>query len=392
MADSQRARLLESLELAAREGEGEVLILDADADKTTSFSEKAGCECGFSLPKISLQLLSFNSPVGACPECQGLGEKLELDPALLIPNEDLTIAEGAIQPWANRMDGWTGQTLRQLGEQLGFSVDTPWRELPDWAKKIVLNGPEGGGKIRVEKGKESYGIEVNFEGVIPREMRLWRESSSEGARKKIEKYMRTQICPACRGQRLNEAARALRIAEKNLPEIAELPISEAVEFFEELAEGKKLSTEERKIAAPIFREISTRLGFLEEVGLGYLTLARSSRTLSGGEAQRIRLATQIGSQLQGVLYVLDEPSIGLHPRDNARLIATLQKLRDLGNTVIVVEHDEEMMRAADFLVEIGPAAGDAGGEVVAAGTPAEFLKSKESVTAAFLRGERKVEV
>lgn len=390
-SNSDRTRLAESVELAAKHGSGLVLIFDTEAKKEELFSEHHACQkCGISLPEISPRSFSFNSPAGACPDCHGLGTRLEIDPNLLIPNPRLTIAEGAIRPWAQGATTWHVHTLRSIGKKLGFSVDVPWSEISDKHQQIIFHGlGKEKTQIKIDTDRFSGNFIINFEGVIPNLLRRHRETDSDHMRRKIETFMRTLPCPTCKGKRLKPEMLAVKVGNKNIIDLTDFSIISALDFFATI----KLSTQETAIAKMILKEVQTRLGFLADVGLGYLTLSRSAATLSGGEAQRIRLATQIGSQLRGVLYVLDEPSIGLHQRDNAKLITTLNHLRDIGNSVIVVEHDEETMRAADWVIDIGPGAGRDGGELIAEGTLENMCKNNpKSLTCQYLTGKKSIPI
>ena len=383
--DIDRARIADSVETAAKLGEGMLIIqINSDKDKKDLiFSEKLAClHCGISIPEIEPRTFSFNSPHGACSSCTGLGRKLEVEPNLVVPNPKLTIAEGAIRPWAsasNRVgrQGWFWWQLEELSGNYDFSVDVPWEKLPPKIQKIILRGAPD------EK--------VDFEGIIPNLERRWKETDSEWTRAEIEKYMNIKVCPACRGQRLKPEALAVKISDKNIALVSALTITQAKWFFTWLLEKGHLKASEAKIAIPIIKEIINRLSFLIDVGLEYLTLDRESETLAGGEAQRIRLATQIGSQLVGVTYILDEPSIGLHARDHGRLLQSLKNLRDLGNSVLLVEHDEQTMRKADWIIDVGPQAGKRGGEIVAQGSPSEVIKGK-SLTALYLSGKEKIDI
>ncbi|CEP66929.1 UvrABC system subunit A [Moorella glycerini] len=382
-------RLAESLETALKLTGGIVLI-DIVGQEELLLSEKFACiECGVSLPEITPRLFSFNNPYGACPACTGLGVTMKVDLDLVIPDRDLTLREGAIAPWSRSNNGYQ-QILECLAEHYGFSLDVPVRELKPEHLQVILYGS---GQERIKfRYTNRFGdrrtYEAPFEGVIPNLERRYQETQSEWARAEIENYMSQQPCPACKGARLKPEALAVRVGGLNICEVAALNVRAAAGFLRNLT----LSEREEIIARQILKEIQARLQFLLDVGLDYLTLDRAAATLSGGEAQRIRLATQIGSQLMGVLYILDEPSIGLHQRDNARLIATLKRLRDLGNTVIVVEHDEDTMRAADYIIDIGPGAGEQGGRVVAAGTPAEVMANPRSLTGQYLSGRRRIPV
>ena len=366
-AGMDRARLADSVETALRLGEG-IAIASVAGERDLIFSEKFACaDCGVSLSEIEPRSFSFNSPHGACEHCSGLGKLLKVDPALLIPNKRLSIAEGAI-PFLHRASAsWSWLAIEDLAGHLNFSLNAPVESLPTDVLRALLHGDKS----------------ARFEGVIPHLERRWRETDSEWIRGEVEKYMVKQECPVCGGRRLKKEVLAVLFHEKNIAEAAAFSVSDCREFFQKIS----LAKTEQKIAGQIIKEIQNCLRFLEDVGLSYLSLDRESETLSGGEAQRIRLASQIGSRLVGVLYILDEPSIGLHARDNAKLIKTLKGLRDLGNTVIVVEHDGEMIRAADWVVEIGPAAGAQGGQIVFEGAPHELKKSK-TITGLYLSGRK----
>ena len=385
-----RSRLADSVELALRNGNGVIKIVDAEnpADEQI-FSEAFACaDCGISLPEISPRMFSFNSPHGACPDCHGLGSKLTVDEKRIIPNSDLSVAEGAILPWATLSStDFYGNILKAVAEVHGIDLSQPWRKLSADAREIILRGT-GDEKYEVAFASDRFAGEYStkFEGVIPNIERRFRETDSDFVRNKLEKFMLLQKCESCGGKRLRADVLGITLNGKNIIDATALSITETREFFRNL----KLNPNEKKIADLVLREVDARLSFLENVGIAYLTLDRAANTLSGGEAQRIRLATQIGSKLQGVLYVLDEPSIGLHQRDNSKLIETLVELRDLGNTVIVVEHDEEIMREADFIVDIGPGAGRHGGKVVAAGTPAQIMKNAKCTTGKYLSGKLEI--
>lgn len=383
-----RTRITQSVEQALEIGGGVVEVLHADSDTVSVFSQRYACvdHPNEEIPELEPRLFSFNAPQGACPVCTGLGSRLEIDPELVF-NANLTIAEGGIRPY-NRMnsDAWNLKRLAAVGEAHGFSVRVPIRELSDEAIEKVLYGT-GSQKYRVELGNGRH-YDSTYEGVIPNLERRHKETDSEFMRKDIERFMRERQCHACKGDRLKPSVLAVTVHGFNIMELARLSVAQSLELIATL----KLRDDEMTIAAPIIKEVSERLGFMNNVGLSYLELARAANTLSGGEAQRIRLATQIGSGLQGVLYVLDEPSIGLHQRDNDRLIATLKRLRDLGNTVLVVEHDEDTIRAADYLVDVGPGAGVHGGQIVAHGTPDEVAAIPESITGQYLSGAAQIDV
>ncbi|HYL50042.1 MAG TPA: excinuclease ABC subunit UvrA, partial [Stellaceae bacterium] len=385
-------RVADSLETALKLADGIALAEDADNGKQTIFSAKFACPVsGFTIPEIEPRLFSFNNPFGACPTCDGLGTKLFFDPDLIVPDDRLSLREGAIAPWNTQSTQYYAQTLDSLARHLKISVNTPWKDLDDKVRQAILYGT--GDKpvtMKYDDGRKSYSTTRPFEGVIPNIERRWRETESIWRREELSRYQNTAPCEACKGKRLKPEALAVKIRKLDISQVADMSILEAGEWFGSL--NQDLTPKQREIAARILKEINERLGFLRNVGLEYLTLARASGTLSGGESQRIRLASQIGSGLTGVLYVLDEPSIGLHQRDNDRLLETLKRLRDLGNTVLVVEHDEEAIRAADYLIDMGPAAGIHGGKVVAIGTPDEVMKSPDSITAAYLTGRKRIEL
>ncbi len=410
-ADSQKTRLYESVENALKLGEGLVIIQRLKPGsgeqvipegEEMMFSEHFACSYdGMNLPDLEPRTFSFNSPHGACPECTGLGTRLEVDPDLVIPNKRLTIAEGAIRPWSRTSSNqtWYHRILEAVARRHGFSLDAPVEKLPKKALDMVLfgtgettydvNNTSGIGKVRE--------FLTTYEGVIPNLMRRYRETDSEYMRAEIERYMRVFPCQRCQGKRLKPEALSVTVGGKNVAEVTAFTIEEAMAFFEQLGDPKatdaalRLTERERKISHQILKEIRSRLTFLHNVGLDYLTIDRSATTLAGGEAQRIRLATQIGSSLVGVLYILDEPSIGLHQRDNDKLIQTLKRLRDLGNTVIVVEHDRNTILEADQVVDIGPGAGEHGGEVVAQGTPAAIMANPDSLTGKYLTGKLRID-
>ncbi|WP_061935460.1 excinuclease ABC subunit UvrA [Aureimonas sp. AU22] len=391
-----KARLADSLETALRLAEGLAVAEFADGvddngkPRQILFSEKFACPVsGFTIPEIEPRLFSFNNPFGACPRCDGLGSQQQIDPKLIVPDENRTLKGGAIAPWAKSTSPYYGQTLEALGREYGFKQTERWSALSEAARNAILNGT---GKTKIEfrynDGLRSYSTTKTFEGIVPNLERRWKETDSAWSREEIERYMSATPCPACKGFRLKPEALAVKIGGLHIGEVSEQSIRHAGAWFEALPE--KLTQKQNEIAVRILKEIRERLRFLNDVGLEYLTLSRASGTLSGGESQRIRLASQIGSGLTGVLYVLDEPSIGLHQRDNERLLATLKHLRDIGNTVIVVEHDEDAIMMADHVVDIGPAAGVHGGQVIASGTPAEIMAHPESLTGAYLSGTRGV--
>ena len=385
-------RLADSLETALSLSDGLVFAENADSGERTTFSAKFACPVsGFTIDEIEPRLFSFNNPYGACPACDGLGTKMFFDPELVVADDRLSLREGAIKPWAHSSSQYYEQTLDSLARHYKISTTTPWRELPERVRNAILYG-SGGEPItmRYDDGLRAYQTTKPFEGVIPNLERRWKETDSAWVREDLARFQTTTLCDVCCGARLKPEALAVKIRGKNISEVANLSIAEAVDWFAALP--GELDAKRREIAQRILKEINERLGFLRDVGLEYLTLARASGTLSGGESQRIRLASQIGSGLTGVLYVLDEPSIGLHQRDNKRLLDTLTRLRDLGNTVIVVEHDEEAIRAADYIVDMGPGAGRQGGEVIAAGPPQQVLQNPRSLTAQYLTGFRRIEV
>lgn len=386
-----KTRLTDSIETALRLASG-IVILDfvdsKSADKERTFSEHLAChDCNLSFEELEPRSFSFNSPFGACPECSGIGTKLEVDEELIIPDDSISINDGAIAPWSGgQSSDYFIRLLEALAKDMPFSLDVPWKKISVKSREAIINGYEYEIKMRY-KGR--YGVKnytTGFEGVVPFIHRRHSETDSDYSRDKYEAYMRQIPCQVCNGARLKPEVLAVTIGQKNISEITELSISECATFLKNI----KLTKREAQIAERVMKEVNARLGFLLDVGLDYLSLARPAATLSGGEAQRIRLATQIGSGLVGVLYVLDEPSIGLHQRDNRRLIETLTHLRDLGNTLIVVEHDEETIRTADWIVDIGPGAGEHGGHVVVSGSYEELIASKESITGAYLSGRRSI--
>ncbi|RLC85557.1 MAG: excinuclease ABC subunit UvrA [Chloroflexi bacterium] len=391
-ASGFRSRLTDSVETALRLGDGVVLINDLSSDppQDVLYSERLACpNCAISLPEIEPRTFSFNRPQGACPKCQGLGVRLELDPDLIVPNPDQSIEEGAISAWnIQDREGYYWQLLKAACDHFGIPTDAPWRELNQAQQRIILHG-SGEERMRVRyvnrDGRHNSYL-ARFEGAVANLQRRYQETSSDYVRSKIEEFMTRRPCPDCRGARLRPEALAVLVAHKPISEIAAWPVSGLLAWIDTLS----LSEKDQMIARRILKEVRDRLRFLVNVGLDYLTLDRTAATLAGGEAQRIRLATQIGSQLMGVLYVLDEPSIGLHQRDNARLIRTLQEMRDLGNTLIVVEHDEATIQAADWLVDLGPGAGERGGEVIVAGAVKDLIACPESVTGAYLSGRRTI--
>jgi len=397
LPNPNRSRLADSVETALKYGNGLIIIQNADTKEEKVYSEQFACpKCNVSISEISPRSFSFNSPHGACPECHGLGTKLEIDPDLIIPNKKLTLAEGAIMPWSATTSHltWYNRILEAVAKKHGFSMNKPIEKLTDEQLSLVLNGPGTGERyeISVGRGESSSNFTgeyaTEFEGVIPNLERRYLETDSDYVRRKIEEYMRILECPVCKGKRLKPEILSITINGKSIIDITELSVKDCTNFFQNL----KLTEMEQQIARLILQEIRSRLSFLENVGLSYITLDRKANTLSGGEAQRTRLATQIGSKLSGVIYVLDEPSIGLHQNDNDKLIKTLISLRDIGNTVIVVEHDVDTMMIADHILDIGPGAGKSGGYVVAEGTPQEIINNKNSITGQYLAGTKKIEI
>ena len=386
-------RLTDSVETASSLSGGIVTVNLLREERDISFSQNYACDdCGISIEELSPRMFSFNNPYGACPACTGLGVQLKADPALIVPDESLSILDGAITApgWQSiRSDGISRMYFEALSKKYQFSLRTPYGELPDKVKHIILYGTNGETlELAYDQPRGKGVLYQPFEGIVNNLERRFEETQSEASKKEIEEYMGECPCPVCHGQRLRSEALAVTVGGKSIYQATELPVDKALAFFE----GLTLTETQQMIAAQILKEIRSRLGFLQSVGLSYLTLSRSSGTLSGGESQRIRLATQIGSSLMGVLYILDEPSIGLHQRDNDKLLATLRRLRDLGNTLIVVEHDEDTMRAADYLIDIGPGAGSHGGHVVAAGTPKEVMAHPDSLTGQYLSGKKKIEI
>ncbi|BAK94632.1 excinuclease ABC subunit UvrA [Tetragenococcus halophilus] len=383
-----RSRLFDSLESALRLSDG-YAIVDVTDGEDMLFSEHYSCPyCGFTVGELEPRLFSFNAPFGACPECDGLGIKLEVDIDLVIPDQTKTLHQGAIVPWNPISSQYYPQMLEQACQDFGIDMDTPFEELTKEQKDIVLNGSNG--RHFHFHYKNDFGnvrdVDMPFEGVMVNIKRRYHETNSDFTREQMRLYMTELTCQLCHGYRLNDKALSVKINGEHIGEVSDLAINYAYDFVEDL----KLSQQEQMIAQPIVKEIGDRLSFLQNVGLDYLTLSRSAGTLSGGEAQRIRLATQIGSNLSGVLYILDEPSIGLHQRDNDRLLGSLKKMRDLGNTLIVVEHDEDTMRSADYLIDVGPGAGDYGGEIVASGTPEQVVENPHSLTGEYLSGRREI--
>ncbi len=388
-----RSRLNESVETALRIGSGQMMAaIEGEGDRT--FSEKAACaRCQVSFPELTPQAFSFNSPQGMCSDCNGLGTRFEIDPPLVVPDDSLTIDGGAVKPWGENVsekEGWGSGFRKQILAQLGIPSDKPWRKLSEKQRQEILYGTDER-RFRVKwKSKEGSGgqFDTTWEGLIPQLMRRFKDTQSEGMKAWYAKYMSNTACTSCHGTRLRAESAAVRVADKTLVEISALTVDTARAFFDTIA----LTGADREIAVEVLKEIRARLDFLAAVGLGYLSLDRAGPSLSGGESQRIRLASQVGSDLTGVIYILDEPSIGLHPRDNRRLLDTLFRMRDIGNTVVVVEHDEETIRAADHVIDFGVGAGVAGGHIVHAGTPESLVRSRESLTGAYLSGRRRIEI
>ncbi|MBN2095036.1 MAG: excinuclease ABC subunit UvrA [Candidatus Aenigmarchaeota archaeon] len=388
---SETARLAEAVQNGLKKSDGGLIIVLDEKGKETLYSSQRSCPvCGLAFEELQPRMFSFNSPFGACEECHGLGIKMEFDPDLIIPDKSLSIADGAIALYRNVVDGWRIQHLGAVAKHLGFDIFTPIEKLKKGQLDALMYGSND--KIRfnmkMNGGEDYWSHSGSWEGLIPQSDRLYHQTESEYRRSELEKFMRVSPCPVCKGRRLKEKVLAVKVGGLSIIDATDLSIKDAISFFE----GLKLTEKEQEIAKQVLKEIRERLRFLSDVGLGYLTLSRSAGTISGGEAQRIRLATQIGANLMGVLYILDEPSIGLHQRDNRKLIETLCRLRDIGNTVIVVEHDEETMKKADYLVDMGPGAGRHGGEIVAKGAPEEVEANPNSLTGQYLSGKLKIEV
>jgi excinuclease ABC subunit A len=378
------------VENCLKKSEGLVLVADEEGKESTYSSLMACPVCGIAFEELQPRMFSFNSPFGACEECHGLGVKMEFDPDLIIPDKERCIADGAVAPYRNPMDGFRGQYLATLARNYGFSALTPIKDLTTEQYDALMYGSDRKMKfsMSMKGGDAEWSHTGEWEGLLPQTARLYAQTQSDWRKRELESYMRVSDCPACKGKRLKEKVLAVRIDGKSIIDVTDLPVAKSAALFRNL----KLTEKETEIATQIIKEIRSRLDFLEKVGLGYLTLSRNAGTLSGGEAQRIRLATQIGSNLMGVLYVLDEPSIGLHQRDNRKLIETLRTLRDLGNTVLVVEHDEDMIRSAEHVIDMGPGAGLHGGAVVAEGNPKQIEKNKKSLTGQYLAGTKKIEI
>lgn len=387
-----RSRLVEAIENSLQKAEGLAIAFFAEGTQRLYSAIMACPVCGMAFEELQPRMFSFNSPFGACESCKGLGIRMEFDPELILPDRELCIADGAVALYRNAVDGWRGQHLAAVAKHFGFDVFTPIKDLTEEQYNALMYGSDERIQFSMSmKNGEAYWMHNGqWEGLIPQSIRLYGQTASDYRREELEKFMRVLPCPSCRGLRLKEKVLAVKIGGKSIVDVTDQSVGESIDFFQKLAHN--LSEKEREIASQILKEIASRLGFLEHVGLAYLTLSRNAGSLSGGEAQRIRLATQIGSNLTGVLYVLDEPSIGLHQRDNARLIETLKKLRDLGNTLIVVEHDEETIRSADHVLDIGPGAGIHGGYVVAQGTPEEIEKNAQSLTGQYLSGKKTIPV
>ena len=393
---ADRGRLADSIETALKAADGVVeVVRQTGSPRSRLFSERYACpKCGLSLPELEPRQFSFNSPYGACPDCSGLGTRREVNADLVLGDQSLSILEGVVLPWGEPSGYLRKVVLPALAKTYKFDLNAPWRDLPPAVQKILLNGAPGK-TITYQYDSERWhgSYESGWKGVLDHVEKRYRETASDAVREQLEQYMVEQPCPTCGGRRLKPESLSVLVAGKNIGEVVALPVREALDFFSKVPlRGNGRAGLDPEISRPILKEVTDRLRFLVDVGLDYLTLERSAVTLSGGEAQRIRLATQIGSRLVGVLYILDEPSIGLHQRDNARLLATLKELRDLGNTVLVVEHDEETIRAADYVVDLGPRAGRHGGEVVAAGPLAEVLRHRDSLTARYLRGELRIPI
>jgi len=387
-----RTRLTDSVETALREGKG-ILIVTENPEVASSdrvMSELNACHaCGLSFGELTPASFSFNNPLGMCTDCNGLGTKAEMDPERIVPDQSRTVRDGAIEPWAsgmNKGEGWTADFVESLAEAFKIDLDVPYGKLTEREKNMLMYGSEG--KTFTVKWGEGGRYKMEWEGLVHKLMRSFKTTTSEAMRTYYQKFFSDKPCPTCKGDRLKPESRAVKVHGRSLVELSKLTISEALRFLG----GMELSDNERKIATELLKEIRSRLSFLVDVGLGYLTLDRTASTLSGGESQRIRLASQMGSELTGVIYILDEPSIGLHQRDNGKLLTTLKRLRDLGNSVIVVEHDEETMEEADWIVDFGPGAGELGGQVVAQGTPSEVMADENSVTGAYLSGRKEIEV
>ncbi|WP_434381398.1 excinuclease ABC subunit UvrA [Melittangium boletus] len=387
-----KQRLTDSVETALREGKGMLIVTDEAGSPASDqiMSELNACHaCGLSFGELAPSSFSFNNPLGMCPDCNGLGTKAEMDPERIVPDGSRSIRDGAVEPWAsgmNRGEGWTADFVDSLAQAFDFDLDTPYAKLPAKVKKLLMYGVDG--KSFTVKWGDGGTYEMEWEGLVNKLMRSFKTTTSEAARAYYQKFFSDKPCPTCGGARLKPESRAVKVRECSIVDLSRKTIGDALGWLKDI----KLSETERKIATELLKEIRSRLGFLVDVGLNYLTLDRTASTLSGGESQRIRLASQMGSELTGVIYILDEPSIGLHQRDNGKLLGTLKRLRDLGNSVVVVEHDEETMEEADYLVDFGPGAGELGGQIVSHGTPAEVMDDEKSVTGAYLSGRKEIEV
>jgi excinuclease ABC subunit A len=385
-----RKRLADSLEIALKEGEG-LCVVGIDGKEDRVFSEALACvDCGFSYEEVTPRLFSFNSPYGACPTCHGLGTRMEIDPDRLIPDPNLSVMEGAIESWGEPTSNWFTSQLESVAKEYDFDLNVPFRQLPKAAKNVLLYGTDEEIKIKYTRWDNSrFEMYDKFEGAAPFLMRIYKQTESESRREWVERFMSVLSCPDCNGARLKKEALAVKINDLNINEVSKMSIKSAYRFF---TSEISLTEKERVISREVIKEIQKRLGFMLSVGLDYLTIDRTAETLGGGEEQRVRLATQIGSGLVGVVYILDEPSIGLHQRDNERLLNTLRKLRDLGNTVIVVEHDHDTILSADHVIDLGPGAGEKGGYIVAVGTPDEIKENKKSLTGAYLSGKKSIPI
>jgi len=387
---SDISRLTEAVENAIVKSKGLLMLID-DKDRESTYSAAMTCpKCDISFEELQPRMFSFNTPFGACGTCSGLGIQMEFDPNLIIPDKSKTIADGAIALYRNAIDGWRGQYLGAVANHFGFGVFSPISDLTPEQHDILMHGTKEKIKFNMsmKNGEANWSSVGSWEGLVPQSERLYKQTKSDYRRRELEKFMRISPCPACEGRRLKRKVLSVKIGNKNIIDVTDLSVKDAVRYFDKL----ELSEKKTEISKQILKEIKERLGFLENVGLGYLTLSRSAGTLSGGEAQRIRLATQIGSNLMGVIYILDEPSIGLHQRDNSKLIQTLQRLKELGNTLIVVEHDEDTIKNADYVVDIGPGAGIHGGKIVAEGTPSQIEKNPKSLTGKYLSGKLSIPV
>lgn len=390
VSTEESSRVAEAVEAAISKSGGLIKVLD-DKNKEHVYSSKMSCpKCNLAFEELQPRMFSFNSPFGACEKCSGLGIKTDFDPDLIIPDKSKCIADGAVHLYRNAIDGWRGQYLSAVAKHFGYSVLTPIKDLSKVQFDALMHGSGERIKFRMsmKNGDAEWSHAGEWEGLVPQSERLYRQTNSDYRRRELEKFMRVSECPSCCGKRLKKKVLFVKISNKSIIDIADMPVTGAIDFFRDL----RLTGNDAEIARQVLKEIKSRLEFLEKVGLGYLSLARNSGTLSGGESQRIRLATQIGSNLMGVLYILDEPSIGLHQKDNQKLIGTMHKLRDMGNTLIVVEHDEETIRNADYVVDIGPGAGIHGGRIIAKGTPKDIEKNSNSITGKYLSGELRIGV